>query len=152
MKKTCPRRKQQVSVRTPVRSPLTAARCIPLAAVALALAACGGDDDKGDQPATGSGKSVELRIVASDRSGERRESRIVCDENEDRPICRTALGLAGFLARAPDRERICTQIYGGPQTARITGTIDGRRIDRRLSRSDGCQIADWDRAQPLIPK
>lgn len=66
--------------------------------------------------------------------------------------CRTARRLAAFLTEAgPPPLRPCTQIYGGPQTARVTGRIGSRPVDRRLSRSDGCAIADWDRAVGLLP-
>jgi Subtilisin inhibitor-like len=46
----------------------------------------------------------------------------------------------------------CTQIYGGPQTARIVGTLKGRRVFASFSRQDGCAISRWDRVSPwLIP-
>ena len=66
--------------------------------------------------------------------------------------CRRARSIAAFLAARPDPERICTQIYGGPQRARVTGTIGRRHIDRRLKRTNGCEIADWQRAVPLVPR
>lgn len=66
--------------------------------------------------------------------------------------CRVARAQATFLAARPARDRVCTLIYGGPQTGRIRGTIGARKVDRRFSRTDGCQIADWTRAQGLLPK
>lgn len=45
---------------------------------------------------------------------------------------------------------VCTEIYGGPQTLRVRGTLSGRRIDTTFSRTDGCQIDRWDRAAPLL--
>jgi hypothetical protein len=66
--------------------------------------------------------------------------------------CRHARRIAGFLARRPARGRACTQIFGGPERARVTGRIGSRRIDRRLSRTDGCRIADYDRVVPLVPR
>jgi hypothetical protein len=68
------------------------------------------------------------------------------------PACRRARKIASFLASKPSSKRICTQIYGGPQRARITGTIGDRRIDRRFKRTDGCQIGDWQYAVPLVPR
>lgn len=44
----------------------------------------------------------------------------------------------------------CTQIWGGPQTAHVTGTLDGQAVDATFSRSDGCQIARWDALEPLL--
>jgi hypothetical protein len=66
--------------------------------------------------------------------------------------CRRARTIASFLASRPSAKRICTQIYGGRQRARITGTIGTRQIDRRLKRTDGCEIGDWQRAVPLVPR
>ncbi len=44
----------------------------------------------------------------------------------------------------------CTQVYGGAQTATVTGTWRGERVDARYARNDGCQIARWDRIAPLL--
>ena len=69
-----------------------------------------------------------------------------------RPACRRARKIATFLASQPSSKRVCTQIYGGPQRARVTGTIGTRHIDRRFKRTDGCQVADWQYAIPLLPR
>jgi hypothetical protein len=66
--------------------------------------------------------------------------------------CRRARTIATFLATRPSSTRICTQIYGGRQRAIITGTIGTRQIDRRLKRTNGCEIDDWQRAVPLVPR
>ena len=66
--------------------------------------------------------------------------------------CRRARTIASFLATRPSSKRICTQIYGGRQRARITGTIGTRKIDRRLKRTNGCEIGDWQHAVPLVPR
>ena len=65
--------------------------------------------------------------------------------------CRHARRVAAFLDRRPARDRPCTQIYGGSERARVTGRIGARHIDRRLDRTDGCRISDYDRAVPLVP-
>ena len=65
--------------------------------------------------------------------------------------CRRARSIAAFLATRPSPKRICTQIYGG-RRARITGTIGTRHIDRRLKRTNGCEIGDWQHAVPLVPR
>ncbi|WP_437023133.1 SSI family serine proteinase inhibitor [Streptomyces sp. enrichment culture] len=46
---------------------------------------------------------------------------------------------------------VCTMQYGGPATARITGTWAGRPVDAAYDRRDGCRIARWDRLVPLLP-
>lgn len=46
---------------------------------------------------------------------------------------------------------VCTEQYGGPQSARVTGSWQGQPVDLRLSRIDGCRAAQWDRLGPLLP-
>jgi len=46
---------------------------------------------------------------------------------------------------------MCTQIYGGPEEARVTGTFRGRSIDARFNRVNGCEIARWNRVAVLFP-
>ena len=40
--------------------------------------------------------------------------------------------------------------FGGPETATIKGTIRGQEVDASFSRSDGCEIARWDKVKPLL--
>ena len=46
--------------------------------------------------------------------------------------------------------QLCSQIYGGPQTAHITGTVDGRSVDLTVARTDGCGTATWQTLEPLL--
>jgi hypothetical protein len=39
----------------------------------------------------------------------------------------------------------CTEIYGGPAEALVTGSHRGRRVWARFGRTDGCQIDRWRR-------
>lgn len=54
-----------------------------------------------------------------------------------------------FAPVSPDS--VCTMMYGGPATAHVTGTWAGRPVDATYDRSNGCQIARWDRLAPLLP-
>ncbi|MEW2630150.1 SSI family serine proteinase inhibitor [Streptomyces sp. NPDC048389] len=47
--------------------------------------------------------------------------------------------------------RMCTQQFGGPATARITGTWQGRHVDATFKRSNGCEISRWQNLQPVLP-
>ena len=62
----------------------------------------------------------------------------------------TGDGVVGTVVAAQRQARICSEQYGGPQTARITGTINGKRVTVRVARSDGCGIADWEMLRPLL--
>jgi len=44
----------------------------------------------------------------------------------------------------------CTMIYGGPQTATVTGTLDGSPVDGSFSRDNGCEIDRWERLSALL--
>jgi hypothetical protein len=109
----------------------------------------------------GARPNVTLRFTVNDGTGHRATARLSCRGAartargylRNRPVaaCRTARRLAGFLTSRPSPSRMCEQIYGGPQSARIRGTIGGHSIDKRFSRSDGCAIYDWNRAGTLLP-
>lgn len=49
-----------------------------------------------------------------------------------------------LLIDGPPDDRICTEIYGGPDKASLVGTIDDQSVDAVISREDGCRIDDWD--------
>lgn len=48
-------------------------------------------------------------------------------------------------------DRFCTQVYGGPALAHITGTWQGRTVDARFSRANGCEINRWENLEPVLP-
>ena len=53
---------------------------------------------------------------------------------------------------APTREDlVCTQIYGGPEEALVTGRFRGRLVRASFSRKDGCEIGRWARVAFLFP-
>ena len=51
---------------------------------------------------------------------------------------------------SPGPPRLCTQQYGGPQVAVVTGLFHGRPVDARFTRTDGCEIARWRAMAPLL--
>ena len=68
-----------------------------------------------------------------------------------RACSRLAAGGARLFAPLP-RNIVCTEIYGGPQRARVVGTVNGRRIFATFARSNGCEIDRWQRISPwLVP-
>jgi Subtilisin inhibitor-like len=64
--------------------------------------------------------------------------------------CQKLLQLTAPFAPVPPGTP-CTQIYGGPQQALVTGRFRGAPIYARFDRSGGCEIARWNRVQFLFP-
>lgn len=68
-----------------------------------------------------------------------------------RACAKLAAGGAKLFAALPPNT-VCTEIYGGPQRARIVGTVGGKRVWTTFSRSNGCEISRWARVSPwLLP-
>jgi Subtilisin inhibitor-like len=64
---------------------------------------------------------------------------------------RLAAGGMTLFAPVPE-DVVCTQIWGGPQTARVVGKLAGRSVWATFMRTNGCHIARWDRVSPwLLP-
>ncbi|MGW6527107.1 SSI family serine proteinase inhibitor [Streptomyces venezuelae] len=49
------------------------------------------------------------------------------------------------------KDAMCTMQYGGPATAHVTGTWQGRPVDATYDRSNGCEISRWDGLVPVLP-
>jgi subtilisin inhibitor-like len=61
-------------------------------------------------------------------------------------------GGARLFAPLP-KNVVCTEIYGGPQRARVVGTVDGKRVWATFTRANGCEISRWQRIAPwLVPQ
>ena len=72
-------------------------------------------------------------------------------ERPARACTKLASGGAKLFAPTP-KNVVCTEIYGGPQRARVVGTLEGRTIHATFSRRNGCEIGRWQRISPwLVP-
>jgi len=68
-----------------------------------------------------------------------------------RACARLATGGARLFAPVT-KNMVCTEIFGGPQKARIVGTVNGRRVRATFTRTNGCEVARWQRISPwLVP-
>jgi hypothetical protein len=116
-----------------------APRILSCCLAALALAGCGAEEE----PSAPSGAPATELTVRVDPDGDGpkpvKESQV-----------RDAAGLRpADLEPVPD-DVACTEQFGGPQTATIKGTLDGRQVDARFARNNGCEIARWEKAAPLL--
>lgn len=128
-----------------------------------ALGGCGeADEPAARQTATAQSGAIELTVAYDDGAGTKSSGTLTCRGSEQRAegalagrasaaeLCAQARKIAELLTTQPDKGRMCTQVYGGPETARVTGTIDGKKVDRRFTRTNGCEIADFTRASGLL--
>lgn len=118
---------------------------------ALALAACGGDEPIGGGPYP----VADLEVVVEHPDRETISYRITClgdtatitgEVDLDEQAACEALALEEVqrrLIEGPNHE-ICTEQYGGPDTATVTGTINDYPMDTVIDRANGCGISDWD--------
>jgi hypothetical protein len=63
--------------------------------------------------------------------------------------CRRLLANLGAL-RPVASDRVCVPRSAGRQEARVTGTVDGRRVGAVFTRRNECEIERWDRLAALF--
>ena len=122
-------------------------------AVAALAAGCGDDDDGGSQDATGPAADLVVTVRPEGDEGAVRRRHIECERlgpQASEAACRRLAGLrAGQLAPVPP-STACTEIYGGPATARVRGELRGKPVDARFELTNGCEIERWDRNRVLL--
>ena len=140
-----------------------------LTALSLAMLGCGGGDattagtTDGDPGAAasdpGAAASTDLTIaVDPGAGGEAVTYTLTCGpaggDHPDPDAACAALDAATAGETKPlnptPANQICTEIYGGDQTAVIEGTLNGEPLRTELSRTNGCEIARWDALQPVL--
>ncbi|MEU1624134.1 SSI family serine proteinase inhibitor [Streptomyces sp. NPDC020096] len=89
----------------------------------------------------GSGPTVTSTLHCHPAGGSHQDARAACDRLD---------ALDGPLGPV-SHDQMCTELYGGPQTARVTGTWRGRHVEDTYTRADGCQAARWRRMEPVLP-
>jgi hypothetical protein len=67
----------------------------------------------------------------------------------DSAVCARLASVPHPFAPVP-RGAACTLIYGGPKVALVRGTYGGRRVRAWFNRSNGCEIARWNRVAFLF--
>jgi hypothetical protein len=118
-----------------------------------ALAACGSGGAT-DRPAP-SGQD-ELVIVARTGEAPTVTWRLTCNpprgsHPDPATACRVLTEHGDQALPAVPGNRACTQLYGGPETATITGRWRGRSLHSSFSRTNGCEIARWTALTGLLP-
>jgi hypothetical protein len=115
--------------------------------------ALGGSSESGSDSGSAPSTDLTIAVQPNGSSGPTRTWTLRCDPpGGSLPGARAAcvrLRPEALRPLAPDT--ICTQIYGGPQTARVRGRLRDRPVDARFSRNNGCEIHRWDSVRFLLP-
>jgi hypothetical protein len=126
---------------------------LPAALLLVASAACASDGAVLD---TADGRPPsDTRLQLTQTTDRTQTWTLTCeppggDHPAAAPACGDLASVEDPFAPLP-QDVICTEQYGGDQTARVTGTYRGAPVDLELSRVDGCRIAQWDRLGALLP-
>ena len=65
--------------------------------------------------------------------------------------CKALKDNPAVLNPAPrSTDQACTQQYGGPQQATVTGVVDDSPVDVSFARRDGCEISLWNAAKDIL--
>ncbi|MDG5807573.1 SSI family serine proteinase inhibitor [Streptomyces ossamyceticus] len=93
----------------------------------------------------GDGVDGRFELRCHPQGGSHPHTRDACGQLDRR----TVWGKDPFAPVAPGT--VCTMLYGGPATARVTGIWAGRPVDARFDRGNGCEITRWNSLVPVLP-
>ena len=121
-------------------------RLAPLLVILVLLTGCGSASDSG-----GSAPRYDLTVIywPNGPDGESVEATLTCDPDggthpDPDGACAALADNEDALEPVPG-DVACTEIYGGDQVARITGSVEAS-----FSRANGCEIARWDALKAVL--
>ncbi len=92
--------------------------------------------------ATGEGATTTYTLTCEPAGG---------DHPDAEAACAAIAAAGGAAAFAPTPMGVaCTEQWGGPQTATVTGTVAGEAVAADFSRTNGCEISRWDALEALF--
>lgn len=125
---------------------------------ATVVAGCAGGEEAAVSTNTdpAAATALEITLWPAGRDGaELRLGTLACDPprgNARDPEAACAFLADGIPIIWQDRgDQICTEIYGGPEEARIVGTVRGETVEVELDRVNGCAIEAWDQSIAILP-
>ena len=73
-----------------------------------------------------------------------------CTPASDSRECAALADMKAATFQPTPPKTACTQQYGGPQVATVEGTLHGKPVNAKFSRTNGCEIARWNEASKLL--
>jgi len=131
------------------RATLPGVRAVVVIAIGLALAFLSGSAGASDRtslrirywPEGKAGPSTLWTLRCAPPAGTHPRAAVACD----------VLAKVGNVFAPVPKDVGCTQLYGGPQVARVSGSFRGHLLWTQFQRRDGCEIGRWARAGALLP-
>ena len=121
---------------------------------ALAVAGCGGESEPSPGNSTESPASLEISISSGTKDAPTKVWTLRCPPGGTLPdadqACLNLERLHDPFGPVP-KSVACTEIYGGPEIADVQGTFRGKPVNTRFLRTNGCEIARWNRVRFLFP-
>lgn len=120
-------------------------------AFAVTLAGCGGGTGKSGP----TGSQLSVTVWPQGKTSRSFTATLNCPGGtgtmpDARSVCAKLSPLDRSVFAPVPRGTACTEIYGGPEIATVTGTFAGKAIDEAFSRNNGCEIARWQRLEFLF--
>ena len=98
--------------------------------------------------------SLEISISAGGKDGPTKLWTLSCPRGGTLPQPTRACSRLDAVDKpfAPVPKNVaCTEVYGGPQVADVSGRFHGRPVNAHFTRTDGCQINRWNKFRFLFP-
>jgi hypothetical protein len=120
-----------------------------LAIVAAVLSGCGDEDEPQTDP---SAEATEIAITLDPdgKGGEAPLTESVICPGAASAVCDAVAALPEDPAAPVPAQTACTEIYGGPDTLMIEGTLRGEPVEAEFTRANGCEIERFERFAPLL--
>lgn len=136
-------------------SPSSAATPSPTGTAATPFTSGTASAEPTPTPSESAAGTTELTIVVDDGTGSITTWRLTCDPpGGDHPDAEKACAAVAdhrSALRPVPKDRMCAQVYGGPEKAIVTGTWRGEQVVAALNRTNACETARWDALVPLVP-
>lgn len=121
----------------------------------LLLAAGCGNGSSGSSDSSGS-TNLQITVWPKGNAGSSATYTLKCPQGtgtlpDARAACSKLRQVSAKTFEPVPAGTACTEIYGGPQRAQVSGQLAGKPISAEFERTNGCEIARWGLLVFLFP-